>query len=66
METESKLHSRKPDFESKKMGIRAWVNLTKDGSRYYLTVVNKEGEKLFLSKVEASASPSFSIPVVAQ
>jgi hypothetical protein len=66
MEEIRKLVSRKHDFENKNLGIRAWVNQTKDGTRTYLALVDKDGLKLFLNKVEAKASPSFSIPVVAQ
>ena len=61
MEQTNKLVKRQADFESKALGIRAWVNLTKDGSRYYLALVDKDGNKLFLNKVEASASPLFPI-----
>jgi len=63
MEQANKLVKRQADFESKggPLGpLRAWVNLTKDGTRTYLAIVDKDGNKLFLNKVEASASPSFS------
>jgi len=50
--TKKEIQTRKPDFESVSQGLRGYVNTTKDKTRTYLVILDNEGQKFYLNKVD--------------